>query len=498
MKPLLDLGPKEAAKHFLKRSSYYNGDFPSYIDFAKVLRAVKKELGVKTLTSVSSKPPGELSGVNYNFITNKDGRFSWRPHELIHPVIYVALVRDITAPDNWKAVQNRFKYFRNDLIEVCSEPVVSSGSKSDKAAQIGNWWVRVEQQSLKHAMSYSHLLHTDVVDCYGSLYTHSISWAMHGLDYAKKNKNDFKLLGNQIDRYIQAGRFGQTNGIPQGSVLMDFLAELVLGFVDSMIFEVLGSESRVRILRYRDDYRIFSNSDLDAEIALQVVSDKLRLVGMRLGTSKTVISQNVVEGSIKADKLAAIDLNDLGRQNAPTTQKRLLRIHSFGRKYRDSGSLKRLLGRFYDEISKAKKAPQDIDVQIAIAVDIAFESPSTFPMVAAILSKFISLKEDSDKKDAWRLVQEKMRRVPYNGYLEVWLQRVIKPEAVGLDFSSDAPLCRIVNGEEVELWENSWISDKKVRNAVKPSAALVGKAEESTEVVQPEEVQLFLSNAYTY
>jgi hypothetical protein len=30
-------------------------------------------------------------------------------------------------------------------------------------------------------------------------------------------------------------RHGQTNGIPQGSVLMDFIAEMVLGYADTLI-----------------------------------------------------------------------------------------------------------------------------------------------------------------------------------------------------------------------------------------------------------------------
>ncbi|QDJ13846.1 hypothetical protein CEP45_08415 [Mergibacter septicus] len=61
--------------------------------------------------------------------------------------------------------------------------------------------------------------------------------------------------------------WGQTNGIPQGSVLMDFIAELVLGYCDEILEEKL-SERRIDnyfIIRYRDDYRVFTNSKEDAE-----------------------------------------------------------------------------------------------------------------------------------------------------------------------------------------------------------------------------------------
>ena len=62
-------------------------------------------------------------------------------------------------------------------------------------------------------------------------------------------------------------RWGQTNGIPQGSALMDFLAEIVLGYADELLGEKLEEEDidDYHVIRYRDDYRIFTNSKEDAE-----------------------------------------------------------------------------------------------------------------------------------------------------------------------------------------------------------------------------------------
>jgi RNA-directed DNA polymerase len=116
---------------------------------------------------------------------------------------------------------------KSGVIECCSSPVVSIDHQSDVATQVRSWWQRIEQRSLEYSLGFSHLLHTDVTDCYGSLYTHSISWAIHGLEEAKAKKGDTSLLGNKIDAHIQAGRYGQTNGIAQGSVLMDLVAEFV-------------------------------------------------------------------------------------------------------------------------------------------------------------------------------------------------------------------------------------------------------------------------------
>ncbi|MBW6431823.1 RNA-directed DNA polymerase [Patescibacteria group bacterium] len=501
MKKIIELSSEEARTHFLKGCSYFNGDMPSYINFEPILTDVAAVLKEKSYAEFKSKNPKDFPNVNYNFISNKDGKFAWRPLELIHPAIYVSLVNAICEPDNWLQIKKRFSDFEAGKIDCCSAPVLSLDNQTDVATQIGNWWQRVEQQSLIYSLEFSHILHTDIVDCYGSLYTHSISWALHGLKNAKKNKGKKALLGNRIDSCIQAGRYGQTNGISQGSVLMDFVAEIVLGFVDEQIDSELVytvSPANFRILRYRDDYRIFANSDDQAEKILKVISDNLRLVGMRLGVSKTLLSRNVVEGAIKPDKLAGIDLQDLGTANAKSIQKQLLRLHSFGQRFPNSGALRRLVSEFHTKISEQTVCPVDLEVQVAITTDIGFVSPTTFPAVAGILSHLISLASPEEKVRLWMKVREKMERVPYNGYLEIWLQRVTQPRAVGVPFVSDEPICKIVNGEAPDLWVNDWISSNELKDALRTSKIRVGSVADEKEVIKPEEIELFKQNAWAY
>ncbi len=498
MKKIIELSSDEAKTHFLKGNSYFNADMPPYINFGPILSDVATVLGGKNYLGFKSTYPNDFSGVNYNFMTNKDGKFAWRPLELIHPGIYVSLVNEICEPDNWKQITKRFSEFKGGAVDCCSVPVISLDHQTDMATQVRSWWQSVEQRSLIYSLEFSHLLHTDVVDCYGSLYTHSICWAIHGLKEGKEKKGDRSLLGNKIDSHIQASRYGQTNGISQGSVLMDFVAEIVLGYVDEQIHLSLGHPIDFRILRYRDDYRIFANSDERAEEILKVVSEKLRAVGMRLGVSKTLLNRNIVEGSIKPDKLAGIDLQDLGDTNAKTIQKQLLRLHSFGQRFPNSGALRRLISEFHTGIIGVTERPDDLDVQVAIATDIGFVSPTTFPVVAGILSHLISLASTEEKPILWMKVRKKMERVPYNGYLEVWLQRVTQPRAIGIQFASDEPICKIVNGETPDLWENGWISSNNLKQALAVSNILIGSVIDTAEVVQPEEVELFKQKAWAY
>ena len=56
----------------------------------------------KNYPQFQSANPGNFPEVNYNFIANKDGKFAWRPYELIHPAIYVSLINVICEPGNWE------------------------------------------------------------------------------------------------------------------------------------------------------------------------------------------------------------------------------------------------------------------------------------------------------------------------------------------------------------------------------------------------------------
>ena len=173
-----------------------------------------------------------------------------------------------------------------------------------------NWWNNVEQKSIELSLKYNWIGITDITDCYGSIYTHSIAWALHGISTAKINRKE-TLIGNAIDKKIRNMTYGQTNGIPQGSLLMDFIAEIVLGYGDLLLTEILEKEKieDYTILRYRDDYRIFTKDESTLNKILKLLSENLSTLNFKMNTQKTTISNDVISKSIKRDKIEALDLN---------------------------------------------------------------------------------------------------------------------------------------------------------------------------------------------
>src|SRR5690606_13749392 len=127
-----------------------------------------------------SAGPRDYDNINHTILNNKDGNYAWRPFQLIHPALYVALVHRLTVEAACQLICERFKPFSlNPNIRCLSLPAVSLTEEKDKAAQVNHWWHAVEQRSIELSLDYQYLLETDITDCYGAIYTHSIAWALH-------------------------------------------------------------------------------------------------------------------------------------------------------------------------------------------------------------------------------------------------------------------------------------------------------------------------------
>lgn len=206
--PILSMGSGKARRFLLRGETYCRFGLPHYVEFNDVLGEVDKYLTTHTLSSVAKKAD-EHSGVNHTILDNKDGRYAWRPMELIHPALYVDLVHLITEKGNWRKLRRRFEALRRDgRIDCMSIPVQGrkrdgKRPRRDRAAMIRQWWEEIEQRSIRLALEFEYVCHTDITDCYGSLYTHSVAWAMHGKAKAKQRRKDRALLGNRMDWRLQ-------------------------------------------------------------------------------------------------------------------------------------------------------------------------------------------------------------------------------------------------------------------------------------------------------
>ncbi len=494
-KNILNLNHIDAKKFFLTQDAFSNIELPNYFIFKDVLLAVDKAFKKKILDLSDLKKAKDKETANHVLYGNKDGKYAWRKYQIINPLMYVSLVNIITEKENWKFLQNRFKEFQKFKNIRCeSLPIIPMGKRKQKAAQISQWVNNVEKKSISMALDYKFIYHTDISNCYGSIYTHSLAWAIHSKKIGKTKRGFSELFGNKIDCHLQAMNNGQTNGIPEGSSLMDFIAEIVLGYVDHELSQKLNGiidNKKYYILRYRDDYRIFVNDISDGDIILKSLSEVLLDPGFRLNTNKTRFNQDIIGGSLKDDKVDSLKY-ELVPQKLSRAEllRQLLIIQQIGKKFPNSGVLKNRLSKIIDVVKMDHYRYQEKTIT-GILIDIGYNNPNCFPFVARLMSDYIPKLSKQSQHELLERIQEKICTLSNFGLLEVWIQRIALGLKLKLNFSE--PLCKYAYGDySQKIFINDWINDKKIKNILDNSVfvdqSVIDKIKPK---IESKEIQIF-------
>lgn len=507
-KNILTLKSKEAIDFFLKSEQFHGFELPEYFNFDKVLKAVAKSVGNKSYDEcLSNISPDELADVNLDILLNKDGRYAVRPIILANPYLYYFLVREICNSDGWKTIQDCFGKFTLPHISSCALPVVPDKTEPfHKSATILNWWNSIEQRSLELSLDYRYMFVTDITNCYGSINPETIDWAL-SMKSTEHATDDNHTMAQNIIKYVRALQQGRNIGIPQGSAIFDFVGEIILGYSDLLLHNRLNEEGieGYEILRYRDDYRIFCNDMDTLERISYILQEVLESLNFRMNSNKTRISQSIVMDSLKADKLWYIENTPIFNKKGvdfDSFEKHLFYILMFGRKFPNGGQLKVMLSDLDKRIAEHLK-PEEIEEEwidfesgkvekrtktiqrrlpggsiramSAVATQIALENVSASHYALRVLSRMVdSLKDDKEKVDIIAKVYAKLRNQPNSTYNQLWLQNITyQRDKKQRKCPYDMRLCRLVMGEKVELWNNSWL--KPALTASLPLASIVDK-----------------------
>ena len=470
MKTILGLSSAKAFRYFMERENYCTQELPVYINFKPVLDFVEKTLeGVTEEDVLNGVKPWQFEGINHKLLIKKDARYTFRPINVTNPYMYYLLVRFMTDKGTWKKIRDRFKEFQRPQIEVSSIPKIKrEDDKSHKAAGVTSWWENMEQRSLALSLEYKYLFVTDITNCYASIYTHTIAWALLGKEEAGRKRFDKKLWANRMDTYIRWMQSGQSNGIPLGSAVYDFIAEMVLGYADMQLADRLKKEgiTEYKVLRYRDDYKIFCNSKEHIDKIAFVLQEILADLNFQLNAKKTKMTEEVVQETIKPDKIAYTTGSPLYKRSkgrvttfASTLQQEALYIHQFGKEYPNSGTLVKLLTIFSERLRHSKKPmdDQDREVLIAIFTEVAMGSPKVYKLALHLISYLVDkLETTEDRVRVVKSVYRKFKMIPNIGELQIWMQHITYQMPEGIDYTE--PLCKIVAGEKgIKLWNNDWV-----------------------------------------
>lgn len=530
-KNVLSLDSKDAMDFFLKSEQYHGFELPEYFVFDELLQNVKRIVEDTPYEECLQNgiSPENLSNVNLDILLNKDGHYAVRPIVLANPFLYYFLVREICNESSWILIKKLFEKFQVPHITSCAMPVIPKGTEPfHKSTTIINWWNSMEQRSIELSLEFRYMFVTDITNCYGSVNPQAFDWAFSLKDTRFENGNKNSISKN-IQKYLRAFQQGRNIGIPQGSAIFDFIGEIILGYSDLLLHEAIhkaGITNPYEIIRYRDDYRIFCNDKDVLEKISYILQHVLESLNFRMNSKKTKISNSIVTDAVKSDKLAYIYNTPVFNKKGcdfDSFEKHLLYILMFARQYPDSGSIRTMLSDIDKRIEERLK-PQTREVSTinledtnnviekrtetyqrklvggsvramsAVCVQIALENVGCCHYALRVLSRMVdSLEEEQEKRDIIDKVYTNLCNQPNSDYNQLWLQNITYQNDKKKGVSPyNIRLCKVVMGENVELWNNSWLKKGLTKNYKQTSVVSNEVLKKVTPIITFRETRAYL------
>jgi hypothetical protein len=187
---------------------------------------------------------------------------------------------------NWSAIQDHFRNKTTNQIHKVSRIHIRKlqGKKHFFEMNYSNWKQDPSPDEDMIIDKYC-VVYADISNCFPSIYTHSIPWALVGKDTAKTQR-DRACWFNQIDYLTQNMKHGETHGLLIGPHVSNLLSEIILTAVD---FKLVDKDCEY--VRNIDDYTCYVRSEHEARQFLVDLQKKLREFDLTLNHRKTIIER---------------------------------------------------------------------------------------------------------------------------------------------------------------------------------------------------------------
>ncbi|PKL28564.1 MAG: hypothetical protein CVV46_06200 [Spirochaetae bacterium HGW-Spirochaetae-2] len=265
-------------------------------------------------------PPCFQSEQLYNYLASKVPR-RYRPHYYVeyratrnvntprvlaipHPESYWALCHFLSA--KWLLV-NEFIGQVPQKFNFCHvRRKKNTNSIFDMNYKGSDRWDE-EEIKINHSLGCKYIAIADISNCFGSIYTHSIPWAVNGIEQAKNShksslnfpkksgKTKYRVLdssgyldenwGNDLDILVRNIQDAQTNGLLIGPHPYNIIAELILTRIDIQ----LSRKGFMNVTRYIDDYHYYAKDETDAQKFIKCLELELKKFELTLNSKKTRI-----------------------------------------------------------------------------------------------------------------------------------------------------------------------------------------------------------------
>lgn len=206
-----------------------------------------------------------------------------RPLAIPNPIAYRNQCK--TLSDSWGELKTYFKAKTNNQSHKISRIHIRK-LKKKHLFEMNYKNFSKDDSDIENGLSIGskYVVKADISNCFPSIYTHSIPWAVVGKESAKKDKKDDTKWFNQIDKFTRNLKFGETHGVLIGPHTSNIISEIVLIAID---YEL--DNKGYKYTRHIDDYSCFVETHGKAEQFLLDLSSELKKYELTLNHKKTKI-----------------------------------------------------------------------------------------------------------------------------------------------------------------------------------------------------------------
>lgn len=223
----------------------------------------------------------ERKALQFDLIEYKATRFNNVPRSLslIHPLAYSKIFSALNS-----SREEIFELMKDDNSAITAE------QHNDGRMFIMNYedHEAKTKNTLDISFGAAFRAHADIANCFGSIYTHSLEWAIQGYEEAKKmlqQKGAPKHWSSKLDAVLRNAKRKETTGLPIGPGTSNIAVEIILAAVDKKL------APRFRFVRYIDDYTAYCKTHIEAQDFIRALNIELSQYRLTLNLSKTKITE---------------------------------------------------------------------------------------------------------------------------------------------------------------------------------------------------------------
>lgn len=306
-----------------------------------------------------------------------------RVTRIVNPVAYFFLAKEIDK--YWNEIQ---KHYRKSSISL-STPKISPSLRAIKLIKFSELY----EEKITRSTGYRYVLITDITSFFPTIYTHTIPWAIHGKDEAKKNtgKND-KYFGNILDDRCMGVQDRQTIGLPIGPDTSHIIAEIIGVAIDLQVKDALKGWPAG--FRYVDDYFLFFDTREEAEACLAQLTKAISNFELQVNPAKTRVVEvrELVEETWKYN-LKKLEISDNKKQQRNDIHNYFEALFSLEKRYSDESLIKYGLKQISSRIIKKS----NWDIFEAYLLKCGFSFPNTLQVIASVLATYHHYNYDLNK-----------------------------------------------------------------------------------------------------